>query len=160
MLVAQRTSRTEKAPQAAGLSVTNGASDLRWLLARDFGHVAGDVLGVLALEQALRHAVLPGAAVLDRVQDALAVDAAELVEVGAGDPVCLDRVEAVAALAGRDEELLALLVGLAGRLGPKRPDTAFGLAATGDHGGRHGHAKPEIEQNDDEGEQTPATGQI
>src|SRR5215208_2618162 len=51
------------------------------LLAGDLGDVARHEVGVSTREEPGRHAAVAGAADLDRVQDAVAIDSAELVEV-------------------------------------------------------------------------------
>src|SRR3954466_7076339 len=122
-----------------GKSAASCASFRNALLASDLRHVGRDLLRVVALEQALRHAVLAGASALDRVQHALLVERGELVEVGAGDAVRLDRGKGVAALAGFDEDGLALLHARAGLLGAQRADGPDRLAPGGDHCGRYGY---------------------
>src|SRR5688572_18146748 len=118
------------------------------------------VLGVLAPEKARWHPALARAAVLDGVQDALTVDAAELVDVGAGDPPGLDGVEVVAALAGGDEELLAVLEPLAGLLGAEGADPALGFPARGDHGRRDGDAERDVDHEDGDRKGAPSAGEI
>ena len=111
MLAADRMARTEG--KAGKCRMLRGPC----LLPRDPLHIGRDVLGVLALEEARGHPALARPAVFDGVENPLAVEPAELVEVGSGDPGGLDRIEGVAALASGDEELLAVLELLARLLG-------------------------------------------
>src|SRR5918994_1901645 len=111
MLAAERMARTEK-PGACGENATaiaNGrfeGSDARESAAGDGPDIRRHGLGVRVREELGGHAPGARAAALDRLEHALLVEAAELVEVRAGHAVRLDSLERVAALAVGDEELL------------------------------------------------------
>src|SRR3712207_1994302 len=65
----------KSAATSGSFRVTRGRGVATGLLAGHAGYVAGDRLRVRALEQPGRHAALAGAALLDGVQHALAVEA-------------------------------------------------------------------------------------
>src|SRR5215211_1254728 len=163
MLAPEHTRRTEK-PGACGenaTTVANGPSRRGGRSAPgDIGHVGGHRVRVGAVEQVRGHPASAGAAALDRLADAGLVEPAELVEVGAGHPVRLDRLERVTALAGLDEERLPLLLLAGDLLGAEAADAALGLAARGDHGSRHGNPEPQVEEDEAQAEGAPAAGDV
>src|SRR3954453_16576115 len=86
--------------------------------AGDVDDECGDGRGVVALQEVGGHSPLPGAADVDRVEDpGLALLARlqgaavepEIVQVGAGDALGVDRLQRVTGRAGVLEELLAVL---------------------------------------------------
>src|SRR3954470_13542280 len=135
MLAPEQMARTEK-PGACGQNATkvaNGRGPRRGGGSAAGGgrYVGGHRVRVGAREELRRHAAVAGAADLDRVEHALLVEPAQLVQVRARHAVCGHGVERVAALAGLDEELLAVLQ-LPGHLfGAEAAGPAHGLAAGG-----------------------------
>src|SRR5262245_39462536 len=112
MLAPEQMRRTEK-PAAYGENATGvaGGRSGRRLgsAAGDGGHIGGHGVRVGPVEEPGRHAARARAAAPDGRPHALLVERREVVEVGPGDPVGLDRLERVAALAVLDEEVLAVL---------------------------------------------------
>src|SRR5690606_22299543 len=86
---------------------------------------------LLPLEQPRGHQALTGAAVLDRVDDPLGRDLADLVEARTGHTTGVHGGEAVAAGAGLVEERLAALLAGGHGLGARRPDAAGLLLLVG-----------------------------
>src|SRR5215213_2089769 len=87
------------APWPDGKTAASSGAFRDRLLAGDLGDVARHEVGVSTREEPRRHAAVPGAADLDRVQDAVAIDSAELVEVRPGHALGVYGGERVAALA-------------------------------------------------------------